>query len=74
VAAEPGTGESFGLHRCRLCAEGIVDAWGEGKQDASARLTAAAARFATAGLDITRPYLGARWVDLFSLPAEPRLP
>jgi hypothetical protein len=74
VAAEPGTGESFGSHRCRLCAEGIVDAWGEGKQDASARLAAAVARFAMAGLDITRPYLGAGWVDLFSLPAEPGLP
>jgi len=74
VAAEPGTGESFGLHRCRLCAEGIVDAWSEGKQDASARLIAAAARFAAAGLDIARPYLGASWVDLFSLPAEPLLP
>jgi hypothetical protein len=74
VAVEPGTGESFGSHRCRLCAEGIVDAWREGRQDASARLTAAAARFAAAGLDITRPYLGAGWIDLFSVPASPRLP
>jgi HopA1 effector protein family len=74
VAVEPGTGESFGSHRCRLCAEGIVDAWREGKQDAAARLKAAAARFATAGLDITRPYLGPGWVDLFSLPASPRFP
>jgi hypothetical protein len=74
VAVEPGTGESFGSHRCRLCAEGIVDVWREGKQDASARLTAAVARFAMAGLDITRPYLGAGWVDLFSLPASPGFP
>jgi HopA1 effector protein family len=74
VAVDPGTGESFGSHRCRLCAEGIVDAWREGKQDAAARLTAAAARFAAAGLDIMRPYLGSGWVDVFSLPASPRLP
>jgi hypothetical protein len=74
VAVDPGTGESFGSHRCRICAEGIVDAWREGKQGASARLTAASARFATAGLDITRPYLGAGWVDLFSLPAPPAFP
>jgi hypothetical protein len=26
AAVEPGTGESFGSHRCRLTAEGIVDA------------------------------------------------
>ena len=74
VAVDPGTGDSFGSHRCRLCAEGIVDAWREGKQEAPARLTASAARFATAGLDITRPYLGAGWVDLFSLPASPGSP
>jgi hypothetical protein len=74
VAVDPGTGESFGSHRCRLCAEGIVDTWREGTQDGSARLKAATARFAAAGLDITRPYLGAGWVDLFSLPASPGLP
>jgi hypothetical protein len=73
VAVEPGTGESFGSHRCRLTAEGIVDAWRESKQDVPARLTAVAARFAAAGLDITRPYLGAGWADLFSLPISPRL-
>ena len=74
VAVEPGTGESFGSHRCRLCAEGIVDAWRDGKQDAFARLAAVTARFAAAGLDIARPYLGAGWVDLFSLPSSPGLP
>jgi hypothetical protein len=74
VAVDPGNGESFGSHRCRLCAEGIVDAWREGKQDVRARLAAVAARFAAAGLDIKRPYLGAGWFDLFSLPASPRLP
>ncbi|HUN41404.1 MAG TPA: T3SS effector HopA1 family protein [Acetobacteraceae bacterium] len=74
VAVDPGTDESFGSHRCRLCAEGIVDAWREGKQDVRTRLAAVAARFAAAGLDINRPYLGAGWFDLFSLPASPRLP
>jgi len=74
VAVDPGTDDSFGSHRCRLCAQGIVDAWREGKQDVRARLVAVAARFASAGLDITRPYLGAGWFDLFSLPTSPRLP
>jgi len=74
IAVEPGTGESFGSHRCRLAAEGIVDAWRDGKQDIPARLAAAAARFAAAGLDLAHPYLGAGWVDVLVHPANPRLP
>jgi hypothetical protein len=74
VAVEPATGESFGLHRCRLVAEGIVDAWRDGKQDVPLRLGAVAARFAAAGLDLTRPYLGPSGVELFLLPEQARLP
>jgi len=74
VAVEPLTRESFGMHRCRLAAEGIVDAWREGRQDLTARVTAVRARFAEAGLDLARPYLGPGWVDLFSLPSPARLP
>jgi hypothetical protein len=74
VAVEPGTGESFGMHRCRLAAEGIVDAWRDGKDDVPARMRAVVARYAAAGLDLARPYLGPGWVDLFSPPAPARLP
>ena len=74
VAVEPGTGESFGLHRCRLVAEGIVDAWREGKGDVTARFEAVAARFAGADLDLARPYLGPDGVDLFWLPMPASLP
>jgi hypothetical protein len=74
VAVEPGSGESFGMHRCRLVAEGIVDAWREGSQDVPTRLATTAARFAAAGLDLTRPWLGPGGVDLFNLPEPPRLP
>jgi hypothetical protein len=74
VAVEPGTGESFGSHRCRLAAEGIVDAWEKGTQAVAARLAAVAARFSAAGLDLARPYLGAGWVDLFAAPSTPPLP
>jgi hypothetical protein len=74
AAVEPGTGESFGSHRCRLAAEGIVDAWEKGTQAVPARLAAVAARFGAAGLDLARPYLGAGWVDLFAAPSPPLLP
>jgi hypothetical protein len=74
VGVDPGTGESFGLHRCQLAAEGIVDAWRDGKDNLPARFAAVAARFAAAGLDLARPYLGPGWVDLFSRAAPARLP
>jgi hypothetical protein len=73
AAVEPGSGESFGSHRCRLTAEGIVDAWRNGVQDASARIRTVTARFAAAGLDLTRPWLGAGARDQFELPQSARL-
>lgn len=74
AAVEPGSGESFGEHRCRLVAEGMVDAWRQGGEDVSARLAAVAARFTSAGLDLARPYLGPSGVEFFDLPCAPRLP
>jgi hypothetical protein len=74
AAVEPGTGESFGSHRCRLMAEGIVDAWRRGEQGAPARYAATEARFAAAGLDLRRPWLGPGGVDPFSQPQKPKLP
>jgi hypothetical protein len=74
AAVEPGTGESFGSHRCRLTAEGIVDAWRQGEQKAPARVAAVEARFAAAGLDLSRPWLGPGGVDPFVAPQPARLP
>ncbi len=74
AAVEPGSGESFGSHRCRLTAEGIVDAWREGEQKTQARLAAIAKRFLGAGLDLARPWLGPTGFDPFERPESARLP
>jgi hypothetical protein len=74
AAVEPGSGESFGSHRSRLAAEGIVDAWRRGEQRVKARLAAIAERFSGEGLDLERPWLGPNGVDLFELPQPARLP
>ena len=75
AAVEPGSGESFGSHRCRLTAEGIVDAWGQGgAQETPKRMAAVAARFAAVGLDLQRPWLGPGGVDPFTIPSPARLP
>jgi hypothetical protein len=73
VAMEPGSGESFGSHRCRLTAEAIVEAWKRGDNETSAQLAAVAERFGAAGLDLARPWLGSGAVDLFDIPTWTRL-
>ena len=74
AAVEPGSGESFGSHRCRLMAEGIVDAWRQGEQGTHTRLAAIKQRFANEGLDLARPWLGPNGFDPFELPQAARLP
>lgn len=67
LAEDPNNGESFGMHRSRLVAEGIYDAWRQGKQDAAARLEAVTQRFTINGLSLDEPYLRPGSVDLFDI-------
>jgi hypothetical protein len=64
-AEDPGTGDSYGLHRCRLVAEGLVAAWETRRRD---RLESVAERFAAEGLEVERPYLGAGAAEDYALP------
>ena len=59
LAEHPSGRESFGMHRCRLVAEGIVGAWQAGRQDEDARLSAVADCFAAEGLSLAHPHLDA---------------
>jgi hypothetical protein len=68
VAEDPNTGESFGMHRCRLVAEGIVDAWVQGQQSVPARLRSVAARFAMNGFQLDAPHLNSGCLDPFTMP------
>jgi hypothetical protein len=65
LAEEPNTGESFGMHRCRLTAEGIVEAWYRGDQTIQGRMQAVNARFAFNNLKLEKPYLNPGSQDLF---------
>jgi hypothetical protein len=71
LAEDPGQGESYGLHRCMLLAEGLVRAYESGIRDPGTRLGAIAQRFVEAGLDLDRPYLraGSTAAYPFALPA-----
>jgi hypothetical protein len=68
IAEDPNTGESFGMHRCRMVAEGIVDAWMQSDQSVEGRLAAIAARFAANGCNLHLPYLSPGSVDLQEIP------
>lgn len=65
VAEEPNNGESFGMHRCRLAAEGVVEAWKQGQQTLEARLQAVRDRFSLHGVRFDRPYLNPGSSDYF---------
>lgn len=64
LAEDPGNGESFGMHRCRLVAEGLVEAWQSGLRGPGERLEAVRARFTAAGMSLERPHLNAGSTEL----------
>lgn len=57
LAEEPLTGESFGLHRCRLMAEALVVARQRGHSDASVGWQTLREHFAERGHSVARPWL-----------------
>jgi hypothetical protein len=63
VAEDPGNGESFGMQRCRLVAEGIVEAGRSGRHDLAAKVRAVRGRFEASGIDLERPHLRGGLVD-----------
>jgi hypothetical protein len=67
-AEEPGSGESFGMHRCRLTAEGIWAAWRAGARAPAARLAAVVEAFRRGGVDPERPWLAAGSTGRYEVP------
>jgi hypothetical protein len=68
-AEDPGTGDSFGLHRCFLIADGIVRAAEAGRASPTEQVETVAERFAENGLSLERPYLNAASTDEYAVPA-----
>ncbi len=71
LAEDPAGEESFGMHRCRLVAEAMIQAWRRGRTSADERLAEVERRFVSAGLDPGRPHLNPGSVEL---PEAARLP
>ena len=67
IAEDPGSGNSFGLHRCGLIAEGLLRAREARQTSPNGRLAAVVDCLATAGVDVAAPYLGPGMVDDYPL-------
>jgi len=70
LAEDPGTGESFGMQRCRLLAEAICNAHTGPSQQTQPRLEAVLHQLELAGIRPERPYLCAGSVDQYSFALE----
>ncbi len=58
-AEDPGQGESFGMNRCRMIAEGIWNAYSQGSQTEHSRIEALSKLFLHYGISLEHPYLNA---------------
>jgi class II lanthipeptide synthase len=70
LAEDPGDGDSFGMHRCMLLAEGIVRAHEQGRSSLGDRLMVVDQCFLDAGLNLDAPFLNAGSVDSYALGTE----
>ncbi|MDJ0944430.1 MAG: lanthionine synthetase LanC family protein [Kiloniellales bacterium] len=70
IAEDPGGITSFGLHRCGLLAEGMIQAHEAGRHVLSERLEVINESFVAEGLSIDRPYLNPGSSDRYRLIAR----
>jgi type III HopA1-like effector protein len=66
LAENPKSGESFGMHRCRLLAEAVCAAHARGIDAPQARYDEIASAFAAAGLSLELPFLNPGSVDRYT--------
>ncbi|MDQ2775705.1 MAG: T3SS effector HopA1 family protein [Acidobacteriota bacterium] len=66
VAEDPGQIESFGQHRCRLLAEGLIRGYEQNAKTLDERFRMVSDYFKAEGIDVDRPYLGPDSSDLYT--------
>jgi hypothetical protein len=75
IAEDPGNGESFGAHRCRLLAEGVVAAQRDAGPAEEERLEAVIHHMDDSDVELRRPYLSKSAGDVYvAFVATSRLP
>ncbi|MBD3559939.1 hypothetical protein H6S82_13850, partial [Planktothrix sp. FACHB-1355] len=58
--------ESFGMNRCQIVANGLLEAWQKGDELPEARMTAIFQHFSLVGIDWQRAYLNANSEDIYT--------
>lgn len=69
-AEDPATGESFGMHRCALLAEGLLSAFFQGARSPEERLREVEAAFRRRGVELERPHLNPGSPHRYELPGH----
>lgn len=59
--------ESFGMNRCQIVANGLLEAWHNGNDSPSVRMTSILQQFSFLGIDLERVYLNANSKDIYTL-------
>ncbi len=69
LAEEPdqkfATQESFGMNRCQIVANGLLEAWHQGDDSTGGRMMAILGQFSLLGLDLQRVHLNANSEDIY---------
>ncbi len=65
LGEDPGNGESFGMNRCRLLAEGLWKAFAEGVQSEEQRFEAVCHYLVEHGISLVHPYLRPGGIDQY---------
>jgi hypothetical protein len=68
LAEDPGSGDSFGMNRCRILAEGVWNGYTKGLQTIETRLEEVVRQFEINGIALERPFLNAGSVDQYIVP------
>ena len=59
--------ESFGMNRCQIVANGLLEAWQQGDNSPEGRMIAIFGQFSRLGIDDQRAYLNANSKDIYTL-------
>ncbi|BAY33200.1 hypothetical protein NIES2107_50950 [Nostoc carneum NIES-2107] len=59
--------ESFGLNRCRIVTNGLLNAWQQGKESTENRMLSILQHFALQQIEIQRPYLNPDSEDIYTV-------
>ncbi|MDF5737743.1 MULTISPECIES: T3SS effector HopA1 family protein [unclassified Nostoc] len=71
LAEEPdqkfGVQESFGMNRCQIVANGLLEAWYQGDNSIEGRMKAIVEQFSSLGIELQRSYLNPNSEDIYTM-------